>query len=476
MEAKVTAKLWKHQELMVDFAEYQLRNRGYAYWLAGCTVGKTIAALSLITRFQFRRTLVICTKAAIPSAWLEDIKTHTEGFTLIPLLKGTSATKAERMLTALKETTSPAVVAVNYETARLIAPQLKQAGFDFVIADESHKLASPTSKVSVSLAEVALGIPYRLAMTGTGWDDRPTQLFGQVRFLAPTKGRRTMDSELFGNWYKFFETYVVYYSYQNVKIPKGYKNLPRLRETIEPFTMDILTEDVIELPEEIHVKRYVDPTPELKAAYVDMQRDMVAQFGDDLMRTTNVLAQSLRLHQLAGGFYTPYVLDELGRPVANGGIKEVPGAKPKLEALLDIMDEIGGKPVVIFTRFTDDVRVIQAALTEAGISTKVLVGGCHEHIEWQAGEGQVLIANIQAGSAGVNLNRARYCIYYSIGYSRTDYNQSRYRVRRKGSDITKPITYFHILMRGTIDEEILAGMSSKEHIANELRKGLQRVV
>ena len=143
----------------------------------------------------------------------------------------------------------------------------------------------------------------------------------------------------------------------------------------------------------------------------------------------------------------------------------------KLKECLAILDEIGGKPVVIFTRFQEDVRKLQQDIPGA----KLLVGGCHEHIEWQAGEGQVLIANIAAGSTGVNLSRARYCIYYSIGHSRTDYNQSRYRIRRPGSDLAYPIAYYHILMEGSIDIAIRRALASKGLMSGELLAGLDKI-
>lgn len=473
--AHVTATLWEHQKLMVEFAKYQLENHGYVYWLSGCTTGKTLAALKVIEVMGFKRTLVLCTKAAIPTAWAEDIRAKTTGFHFIELLKGTSKEKAARMRRELADTQLPAIVAVNYETARMITADLKAVQFDFIISDESHKLAAPNSKVSIEMAQLAALTPYKMAMTGTGWEDRPTQLFGQLRFMTPQKLGKVWGSELVGNWYKFFENYVVYYTHNNIKIPRGYKNLDRLRSIIEPFTMDILTEDVVELPEAIHIRRVIEPTPEIKQAYQQMQEDMIAHFGEDLMRTDNVLAQSMRLHQLTGGFYTPYVVGPLGLPLPDQDVKPVPGSNPKLEALMDIVDELGNKPFVVFTRFSDEVRLITEAFKKQGLETRMLVGGCHEHVEWQAGDGQALIANISAGSAGVNLSRARYCIYYSMGHSRTDYMQSLYRIRRKGSDLRYPITYFYLLMGGTIDQDILNGMGQKAHIANQLREGLRRV-
>jgi len=470
MTFTISTGLWTHQREMVDFAKDRLRNVGYCWWVAGCAVGKTLASLQTAKELGVRKMLVLTTKAAITSAWEIDIAQHTEGLECVALTKGNSTAKIARMQEALLSK-EPVCVVVNYETARIMADKLGSfTGFQMVVADESHKLQAHNSQLSNKLALACERITYRLEMTGTPWDDRPLQVFGQVRFLKPWRCDRSVQSHILGYWGDFFDEYTRYYVQDDLKIPYGYKNLERLNRIINPFTVHVDSEEVLSLPPEIDLVRYVDMKGELKRLYETFEKDMIAYLGKDVLIADNRLVLSLRLHQLTGGFYQPYDKTE--------PIKEIPhiSALAKVHALLEILDEIGGKPTVVFTRFKTDVQRIQQELAAKKIETKLLVGGLHQHVEWQAGAGQVLIANISAGAAGINLSRARYCVYYSTGHSNVEYNQSRYRVRRPTSDASLPITYYHIVMRKSIDVEIRAALQSKGEVANCLLKSLEHRV
>jgi SNF2 family DNA or RNA helicase len=71
----------------------------------------------------------------------------------------------------------------------------------------------------------------------------------------------------------------------------------------------------------------------------------------------------------------------------------------------------------------------------------------------------VLGVQIQSGGVGVDLTRTRYCIYYGVGYSLGDYQQSLARVHRPGQ--TRPVVYNHLVATGTVDEGVYAALDSK---------------
>jgi len=456
---RIKTKLWAHQRQMIDFAKSRLDQAGYCWWIAGCATGKTLAVYKLIQEGAYKKTLVITTKGAVSSAWIIDAEKHLSNVNVVAPDKLTVKGKKD----ALSRITKDVIFVVNYASAMRMWRELRDFGFDFVVADESHKLQSHSSKTSVFLAQ--LGIEKKLIMTGTPWDDKPLSVFGQVRFLKGFRKGATIISAILGTWTSFFERYAVYYTLDNIKIPTGYKNIDGLIDKVSGFTLWVNSEDVLDLPEEVDIDRFVPFKGELKRAYNELTSEFITHLGEDVLTVDNKLVLALRLHQLTGGFYKPYGSEEL---------KEL-GDNSKLDECMSIVDEIGGKPLVIFTRFSSDVAKIKAALEKKGIEVKLLVGGTHEHVEWQAGEGQVLLANLSAGSTGVNLSRARYCIYYSIGYSRTDFNQSRYRVRRPGSDLDYPITYYHVLMRNTVDIEIRSALQRKGKVADQLLLGLDKV-
>lgn len=457
----IKTPLWEHQKTMLDFALSRINDKGYAWWLAGCSTGKTLAAYQYIKEMGYKKVLVITTKAGAQSAWLEDARKHVEGLKVVTPV-GESREDKRDMLRSVGD----GVFVINYESSWRIIDDIQKHKFDFILTDESHKIKAHNSTQSLRIAEIAANIPHRLAMTGTGFDERPTDVYGQVRYLSPEKERgKRYHSAIFGTWTRFFDRYVDYIRHNNIPLIKGYKNQAELREIINPFTLYVDSEKVLTLPDVVDIERSIPMTPKIAKAYHDMEKDFVVRFGGDVLIADNVLEQAIRLHQITSGYYPNE--DGLATPIVED--KD----NPKLQATIDILDEIGGKPTVIFTRFREDVAILKRNLEENGYGVRLLTGSVNQQMDWQHnGAGQILIANIAAGGEAVDLTRARYCIYYSIGHSRSSYIQSLARIRRKGADLAHPVTYYHLIMEKSIDVAIRRAMGKKGEFADYLKDGL----
>jgi SNF2 family DNA or RNA helicase len=83
---------------------------------------------------------------------------------------------------------------------------------------------------------------------------------------------------------------------------------------------------------------------------------------------------------------------------------------------------------------------------------------------WQAGEAPVLAVQIDSGGVGVDLTRARYAIYYSLGFSLGSYEQSLARIHRPGQ--TRPVEYIHLVAEGTVDEKVMAALARRADVVN----------
>lgn len=471
----VKAILWEHQKQMVQFGLDRLNSDEVVtvgnthihpkmlWWLAGCSTGKTLAAYKIAEIMGFKKTLVITTKAGATAAWLKDANKHLENVTVVAPV-GNDLKLKKNSLRAKFEGTF--IYVMNYESAWRLGKELMEFGFDFIVADESHKAKANTSAQSKGLAEIAARIPYKLAMTGTGFDDRPTDVYGQVRYLDPVRLPRVgWSSQILGKYTDFFDHYTNYYVHDNIKIPKGYKNQDELREILNPFTLYVDSELVLDLPKVLDIERIVPMNKAIRTAYQDMGNNFLVRMEHEVVTADSILEQGLRLHQITSG----YLPNGVGEATAIVADKE----NPKLQATLEILDELGGKPVVIFTRFREDVRILQRNLESNGYSVRLLTGSVNQQMEWQyEGQGQVLIANIQAGGEAVDLTRARYCIYYSIGHSRSSFVQSLARIRRVGADLDHPVTYYHLMMENSVDLLIREAMTHKGEFADYLKSGI----
>ena len=105
---KVHATLWNHQQQMLDYAISNI-DKGVspdkwtepfhgALWLAGCATGKTLTSFKLMETLQAKKTLILTTKAGIPSAWHKEHAKWTEDLHMIAPVKGSIAKKAEQLV------------------------------------------------------------------------------------------------------------------------------------------------------------------------------------------------------------------------------------------------------------------------------------------------------------------------------------------------------------------------------------------
>lgn len=165
---------------------------------------------------------------------------------------------------------------------------------------------------------------------------------------------------------------------------------------------------------------------------------------------TNVLAKAMKLHQLTGGWLN-------GEEIHRG----------KLQALISILEELEpDEPVVVFARFTKDIDNIRAAGMYLDRGVLELSGKVKETKEWQAGQAPILAAQISSGAMGIDLTRAAYCIYYSVGTSLGDYLQSEARVHRPGQE--RSVSYYHLVAKGTIDASIRRALRQRQAVLASL--------
>lgn len=477
MEIKSTP--WVHQRALVDF----MKGKRFGLWRAGCTTGKSFAALVDQGESGFDRGLILTTVAGI-DVWANEVAKHTTGVHLYAPKTGTTKSKGEEMLRFLREPSPAAdmtkLVVLNYESAALMVDYIQRANFPIATADECHKLKSHSSTNSKALAKACYSIPFKKGMTGTAWADSYTALYGQFRWLNPVLSRGRYHSALFGTWTDFFENYVVYKQKGNIKMPTGYKNIPQLQALIAPYVYELDTEDVMTLPPERHIDVKVPMEGELKRLYKEVDKEGVAihinEDGvDEYLMSANALVKLNRLGQLTSGIYAPYTLDDMGRYVAAGEPKRLvgKGADSKLNALETIIDEAGGLPIVVFCRYDIDVQKIAELVRRMERTPVFLVGGQKDHIAFQEQKyGDVMIANENAGAEAVTLTRSRICVFYSISFSRTRYIQMKARVRRHGSDMAYPITYYHLLMENSVDIDVRDALEAKEKDDEKLSSGL----
>jgi SNF2 family DNA or RNA helicase len=443
------------------------RHQAQAYWFAhdssstlldmGMGTGKTKVVLDLCSRMGRGDVLVLCPLSVIP-VWPRQVKLHgwdSVQFSVTTLLPKLSVAKKRDL--AVKSITIRSsgvrIFICNYESAwrEPLASWFLDRFWDLVVLDESHKIKTHNSKISKYCAKLREQATKRLCLTGTPMPHSPTDIFAQFRFLDPA---------IFGtNWTAFQARYVLFNPF-GMKSPQGrplqvvgYQNEEELAKKIDRITYRARTEDVLDLPETLDVRRYFQLGPEESRAYRTLYKDFIAKVKGGEIVASNALTKVLRLAQVTGGFAR----------TQDGETVHIGDSKKKL--LGDVLDDIGPtEPVVVFCRFHEDLNAALEAGKSAGREVRELSGRKNElqGDMWRKGNGNLLAVQIQSGGHGIDLTRARYCIYYGVDYSLGNFEQSKARIHRPGQ--TCPVTYIYLIGEGTVDEDIYDSLDRKKDV------------
>jgi SNF2 family DNA or RNA helicase len=192
-----------------------------------------------------------------------------------------------------------------------------------------------------------------------------------------------------------------------------------------------------------------------RRAYRSLKRNLMAEIDVGEVTAANALVKLLRLQQITGG----YIRTDDGQDV------QIDSAKMNL--LRDVLEDIDPQePVIVFCRFHKDLEAVNRVADETGRRSLELSGRMDELKQWQAGEAPVLAVQIDSGGVGVDLTRARYSIYYSLGFSLGSYEQSLARIHRPGQ--TRPVEYIHLLAQDTVDEQVMAALARRSDVVNSV--------
>ena len=460
MNARLTP--WRHQK-----DEYWAMVRQPATLVYfGLGTGKTAPVVWYVQNMHVARTLVACPLSVI-SVWPSEFVKHAtapvtvwhkgelfppSGILIVPLDKGSVAQKTAAAQAAFQYD-GQVVIVSNYESCwrSPLSTFLLRSDLDLLVMDEGHKLQAAGSRVSQYFHALGKHVSKRVALTGTPCPNGPLTVYGLYRAL---------DSGIFGTSFaRFRDEFAVMGGYQQHEI-MGYKNTEEYNRRFYSIAVHA-DRSVLTLPEAVTVQRTASLSPTALKIYKQLEKDLVARLEQGTVTAANGLVKLLRLSQLTGGWLTP------DADLWNEGQQEpqcVDSAKMNL--LADVLDDLPqAEPVVVFYRFTQDAESIKEVCRQQRRTYHELSGRVNELAAWQQ-NGQVIAVQIATGGLGVDLTRACYCVYYSVGYSLSEYEQSLARVHRPGQ--SRAVTYVHLVMEETVDVKVYAALQAKADVVESV--------
>lgn len=327
-----------------------------------------------------------------------------------------------------------------------------------VILDESTSIKNKGAQRTKNLIKMAKACKYRRILTGSPITKSPMDLFSQCAFLD-------QDALGFNSFYGFQNRYAIIqrrsmgaHSFNEIT---GYRRLDELGAKLDTFSHRVLKKDCLDLPEKVYLRREVPLTTEQMRLYKQMSDLALAQLSAGKLATTaSVLTQIMRLNQICCGFLQP----------DDGAIQEI--KNNRLEELMSVVEEIGGKAIIWATWTYDIIRITKALRKKYGHDAVANYYGDTEQDDrqeiverFQDPESPLrfFVGQPRTGGYGITLTEANTVIYYSNSYDLEIRLQSEDRAHRIGQK--NNVTYIDLVSPGTIDEKILGALRDKINLA-----------
>jgi SNF2 family DNA or RNA helicase len=338
---------------------------------------------------------------------------------------------------------------------------LNRIPFKTVIVDEAHKMKDPQSKQTRACWAVMHGktVQRRWALTGTPLAKHPGDLWSIMHGVAPyeypTRGK-FVDRFCLSGWNSFGGVDIV--GVHPDRKDEFFRVLdPRFRRMPKALVLS-------QLPQKIRQWRNVEMTPKQAKAYQEIGSSFITKLdnGEFLVSPNNISAQ-IRLLQLSSS-YCNITKDE---STPDGLKVEMIEPAPKLDALDEIMAEMGDKPLVACAESKQLILLAAKRMEKAKIPYGLITG---DQTQWdrdfalkrfQAGELRILLFTIKAGGVGLTMTKADTIVFLQRSWSMIDNKQAEDRVHRIGSEIHESINVIDIITRGTVEERQISNLYTK---------------
>ena len=422
-------------------------------------LGKTVTTLTAVkelkyNRFEVRKVLVIAPKKVAEGTWTKekDKWEHTKMLRVSQVLG--SRTKRVRALN------SPAdIYIINRENVVWLVDYYRNSWpFDMVVVDESSSFKSHKAKRFKALSSVGLHINRLVELTGTPSPNGLDDLWAQLYLLD--------GGERLGKKYtQFRERYFQPDRRGADGMIYSYEAKPGTEESILRKISDICismkAEDYLELPEITFHQIPVVLDAKAEKAYRELERKMVLEIPEDEeeISVASAAALSNKLLQLANGA----IYDD------DRNVHEVHNCK--IEAFLELIESLQGKPALVFYNYQHDRERILRALEKSKLRIRELKDTQDED-DWNAGRIDILLTHPASSAYGLNLQQGgNHVVWFGLTWNYELYTQANKRLHRQGQ--TERVIIHHLVCEGTRDEDVMQALERKDDVQEWVMQSLK---
>lgn len=418
-------KLYPHQKQALEQTENFDR---CAYYL-DMGLGKTFVGSEKMHMLGARVNLVVCQKSKVVD-WYEHFKEYYDGEYVIYYLPLSFDYVTFFEYIGNKMCTRPVIGVINYDLV-FRRPEFEQLNNFTLMLDESSLIQNEMSKRSRFILK-KLHPENVILLSGTPTGGKYEKLWSQCRLL----GWNISKEAFWNNYVKF------HFDNRNgfpMRIVDGYKNIDRLKTKLkEHGAVFMKSEDVFDLPQQIDNTIWMPTTKE----YRKFRKDSIVQFNGKEFVGDTTLTKMLYERMLCG--------------FAN---------KEKLSAFKDLLQSTDDR-LIVFYNFVNELTALTEILIQNERPFSVVNGETKDLAAYENEENSVTLIQYQAGSMGLNLQKANKIVYFTPPLSSELFEQSKKRTHRIGQERT--CFYYYLTCKNSIEEKIYDTLKMRRDYTEKL--------
>ena len=404
-------------------------------------LGKTSITLTAINNllfdsFEVHKVLVVAPLRVARDTWSAEIEKweHLKNLRYSVVV----CTEQER----LKALRTPAdIYIINRENVQwLVEESGIPLDFDMAVIDELSSFKDHQSKRFKAFMQIRPKLKRIIGLTGTPASNGLMDLFAEFKLLDM--------GERLGRFIGQYRNTYFQPDKCNGMVIYSYKPLPdaeqQIYDKISDITISMKAADHLKMPELISSECMVQLSEKEKEKYDRLKKDLILSTEDNEVTAANAASLSNKLSQMANG--AVYSDDE--------SIIEIHDRK--LDALEDIIESMNGRPLLVAYWFKHDLERIKKRFDVREIRSSVDIS------DWNSGKIPVALIHPASAGHGLNLqNGGSTLVWFGLTWSLELYQQTNARLWRQGQT-ADTVVIQHIIANGTIDEQIMKALKTKD--------------
>ena len=419
-------------------------------------LGKTVITLTAVNdlifnRFEAARVLVIAPKKVAEATWSKEASKwdHLQSLRIQTVLG--SLAKRIRALNTRAD-----VYVINRENVQWLVDHYRNEWpFDTVIIDESSSFKNHQAKRFKSLTWVRPHIKRIVELTGTPAPNGLMDLWAQMYLLD--------QGERLGKKITHFRERYFDPDQRNMHQVFSYRAKAgadeRIQQLIGDIAISMKAEDYLQLPDCIVDDIPVALDDKATKAYKEMERTLLLQVDGETIDAGTAAVLSNKLLQICNG------------AVYNEAHEAIPIHDCKIEAFMELIEQLNGQPALVFYNFQHDLTRIHKALHRSGLRVRELRTP-QDETDWNNREVDILLAHPASAAYGLNLqDGGNHVVWFGLNWSLELYQQANKRLHRQGQK--QKVIIHHLVVQGGRDEDVVEALEDKGATQDRLIESLK---